>query len=196
MYRKAGIIVGVVLIVVALAVVMITNGVRMKEANEPDDVVVEQPVDTSSGDSSVDNSGSNTSDSNSSSDNTSSDEQTIAPIVQTPVKVVEEKNEYFEYNESNLKDLDVSEDITEVMVVSSKKVVLFNPANSDSYQFVHACEFLTSSNLKLTYYISSSTYDSVEIGEQLRVTYRVYTNANDLDMPVIVKVDRLNNSNT
>ena len=45
MYRKAGIIVGIVLIVVALAVVMITNGVRMKEANEP--VVVEQPEDTS-----------------------------------------------------------------------------------------------------------------------------------------------------
>ena len=185
MYRKAGIIVGIVLIVVALAVVMITNGVRMKEANEP--VVVEQPEDTSS-------TGNDVSTDNSNENSDTSTGQTTAPVIQTPVKVVEEKNEYLEYNESNLKDLKVSEDITEVMVVSSKKVVLFNPANSDSYQFVHACEFLTSSNLKLTYYISSSTYDSVEIGEQLRVTYRVYTNANKLDMPVIVKVDRLNNS--
>ena len=54
---------------------------------------------------------------------------------------------------------------------------------------------ITSSNLKLSYFISSGTYDSVEIGEQLRVTYKVYTNANNLDMPVIVKVDRLNSNN-
>ena len=100
--------------------------------------------------------------------------------------LADSKNVYLEYNDSKLKDLRVSEEITEVMVVSSKKVVLLDPANLQDYQFVHACEFLTSSNHRLTYFISSSTYDSIEIGEQLQVTYKVYTNANKLDMPVIV----------
>ena len=195
MYRKAGIIVGLILVGIALAVVMITNGVRMKASEEP-------PVDTSveateSGDSNTSSQTETSTQSGVSEDNESSGEtvttQPTTPVVSTPVK--EDRNIYLEYNEGNLKDLKVSDEITEVMVVSSKKVVLLDSANSDSYQFVHACEFLTSSNLKLSYFISSSTYDSVEIGEQLRVTYKVYTNANDLDMPVIVKVDRLNSNN-
>ena len=196
MYRKAGIIVGLILVGIALAVVMITNGVRMKASEEP-------PVDTSveateSGDSNTSSSQTGTSTQSDVSENNESSGETVTtqpttPVVSTPVK--EDRNIYLEYNEGNLKDLKVSDEITEVMVVSSKKVVLLDPTNSDSYQFVHACEFLTSSNLKLSYFISSSTYDSVEIGEQLRVTYKVYTNANDLDMPVIVKVDRLNSNN-
>lgn len=196
MYRKAGIIVGLILVGIALAVVMITNGVRMKASEEP-------PVDTSveateSGDSNTSSSQTETSTQSGVSENNESSGETVTtqpttPVVSTPIK--EDRNIYLEYNEGNLKDLKVSDEITEVMVVSSKKVVLLDPANSDSYQFVHACEFLTSSNLKLSYFISSGTYDSVEIGEQLRVTYKVYTNAKGLDMPVIVKVDRLNSNN-
>ena len=122
MYRKAGIIVGLILVGIALAVVMITNGVRMKASEEP-------PVDTSveateSGDSNTSSQTETSTQSGVSEDNESSGEtvttQPTTPVVSTPVK--EDRNIYLEYNEGNLKDLKVSDEITEVMVVSSKRL--------------------------------------------------------------------------
>lgn len=79
----------------------------------------------------------------------------------------------------------------EVMVVKNKRVILLdgNPNSTTSKQIAYSLDLLTADNQPLTHFVGKTIYDSFSVGNQLKVTYEVYKNVNNIKFPSIISVE-------
>jgi hypothetical protein len=83
----------------------------------------------------------------------------------------------------------------EIMTVSAKKVILFD---SDAVSGSKAGKQLTygltllgdDPNFRLTAYVNKEAYDSVEVGDRLTVEYEIYANSNNVKLPLIKSIKK------
>lgn len=184
---KKGLIVTIFTVIIALVILIISNFIanvrenkELEEHNEPTQKeVIETPVPTTVAEakdvevtsSPQVNSGSETTTNKNTSDNA---------------------NTYSVFNESDLATLEEKSSDTEVMVVASKHIVLLSDNKNDSKQLMYAIDMFTSRGNSLSYYVSQSVYDSVNVGSKLNVEYTIYTNTNNIELPIINKVTQIN----
>lgn len=199
-YKKAGIILAVTALVIALIVIgvanRISNGEKIKEQEEinsnvsvtvqPENNVVTDTESKSSTEGKVGAKTDGVIDESNNSSNT-----TQAPVEQAPTEqtVV---NTFSSFSEKELLSLVPGQDITEVMLVANKGVVLLSDNKKNERQIMHALDLFTTQGNTLHYYVSQSVYDSVEVGTKLNVTYSIYTNDNKIEFPVIKNIAVVN----
>lgn len=103
-------------------------------------------------------------------------------------EIKEVSNTFEVFAEKDLDTLSKGTSMNEVMVIASKYVVLLSDNKKDNKQLMYVIDLFTSSGDCLSYYVSQSVYNSVEIGDKLKVGYCVYKNSNKVEFPVIESV--------
>lgn len=184
MFKKAGIVVGVLIISVALGLNWFfgkddkkvseidINHAQAEENKEPVKVpVVQQPVEQPS---------------------------TIVeqPVVQTLPPVVQ-NNPLQPQTKTSLSEVDLTQlgspvkQDTEVVIISKKRVILLDstPNSTTGKQLAYSLDLITGENTQLNHFVSATTYEAFNVGDKLKLTYNVYVNANGVEFPTIMSVE-------
>ncbi|MNV37154.1 hypothetical protein D3C71_1286630 [compost metagenome] len=137
---------------------------------------------------------------------------TPTPVVTTPppAQIQEGKEGYVstegvvskkifkEVDENSLGD--PANTVKEVMVVAKKKVVLmdsnaFNVGedyNKEGKQLYYVVDVgALSGTTKLSLYLNYSAYSSLNIGDKLSVTYKLYKNKSQIEFPLVISTEKL-----
>lgn len=176
--KKAGTIVGVLVILLALGIYWWADG-KEKSKTEQKPVTTQQVQDNSK------------------------QQQNNEQQVQQPVSQQNNNQNQQTTIETNPQvtptytEVDVSQLGTphttkeEVMVVSNKRVILLdgNPNSTSSKQIAYSLDLMTADKQPLTHFVGKSVYDSFSVGNQLKVTYEVYKNVNNIKFPSIISVE-------
>jgi hypothetical protein len=114
----------------------------------------------------------------------------VQPVVQPVIQPVIQKHVFTELDESDLGSPIITR--TEVMVVSSKKIILIdsNFGEKTDKQLVYCVDLLYGDGV-LSFYLNGSSYKSLTVGNKLKVDYEVYKNNNGVSFPVIVSVETI-----
>lgn len=84
----------------------------------------------------------------------------------------------------------------EVMVVTNRKVTLLDynagTGTTDGKQLSYSLTLLSADNSRtLTAFMNASAFSGIAVGERLTVTYHIYKNANGVEFPLIVSIEKL-----
>lgn len=186
MFKKAGIIVGVLIIILALVLNWMFNGEDKKEINpnkattEISNAPAPQPTAT------VPN-------------NTQQQVVTTQPVVNQPVQQVGtgQPVQQITTTTTTISEVDITQlgestnEETEVVLISKKAVILLdaNPNSNDGKQLAYSLELITGSNAKLQHYVSATVYEAFAVGDKLKLTYNVYKNTNGVVFNTIKSVE-------
>lgn len=115
--------------------------------------------------------------------------ETQPTVVETPTLPVEEQKQVF----SILDEGDLGEPLitrTEIMVVSKKKVVLMDSAfgTDGGKQLLYAVDLMYGEGL-MTLYLNGVVYTTLNVGDKLQVDYKVFKNDKGVSFPTITSVD-------
>lgn len=194
MFKKAGIIVGVVIIVVALALNFFFN-----RDKEPKDGVADNGT--------IDNIN----------QIPTQQESIQQPVVQEPVEQPKKEQPTKNSNPKESSDLDISKPTdtkttgtqvltvdegqlgeairteTEIVILSKKRVILLdsNTNSTSGMQIVYSLDLITSNNISLSHMVSGGTYEAFEVGDKLKLTYSVYKNVNGVDFYAIDSLEQV-----
>lgn len=187
--KKAGIVVGVTIIILAVALYWVVG--NMKKDRAEGTTPSAQTLTNSKQTENKANTGGNKPDTT-----TQSNSVTTAPTQQsgntttTPVQPITpvQKQVFKELDESELGNPITVR--TEIMVVSSKKIILMdsNFGENNGKQLVY-CVDLIYGDGTLNFYLNGTTYQNLKVGDKLKVDYQVYKNNQGVSFPVIMSVD-------
>lgn len=184
MYKKAGLIIGVLIILVALGLNWFFN----KDGKEVSEIDIKQP------------------------NQTKVEEPVKQPVVQQPIEqpqqvvqqpVVETTPQQVQNEpqqvatKSSLTEVDLTQlgnpvkEETEVVIISKKRVILLDssPNSSSNKQLAYSLDLITGSNNQLNHFVSANTYEAFNVGDKLKLTYNVYRNVNGVEFPTIKSVE-------
>lgn len=201
MQKRHGIVVGVTILIVALAITMISSMLKKKE-----EVKDKQPPLSVSQDNGSTTNGGNVKPSNTNSSSNSSEE--VSNKGGNPVVVEDDVTKpganTNSNNSSNTSDntsvFEVSEDIVanptdvlnEIMLVSSKKVMLLDlDVNSnENKQMVYVIDMLSADGKKVSLYVNGVVYDDLKVGDTLNIHYNKYVNKNGVEIPLVLQATK------
>jgi hypothetical protein len=186
LFKKAGIVVGVTIILIACSLywwVGTMDKPKVGETTSPTEVVQKEPKPVKPDKEVVPE---------------KKPEPTISAVTQPtvveplPTTPIEGQSQVF----SILDDSDLGEPLitrTEIMVVSNKKVVLMdsNYGTEKGKQLVYAVDLIYGEGL-LTLYLNGVMYESLTVGDKLKVQYDVFKNDSGVSFPTITSVDLAN----
>ena len=184
MHKKAGIIIGVAIIFVALGLnwffnkdskevseIDINSSNQQEKAEPEKEPVVQQVIEEP--------------------------QQTVVqPVVQTPQQPVQNteqqvatQNSLTEVNLSQLGE-PIKEE-TEVVIISKKRVILLDstPNSNGTKQLAYSLDLIAGNNNQLNHFVSAITYDAFNVGDKLKLTYNVYKNVNGVEFITIKSVE-------
>lgn len=183
--KKAGIIVGCVIIVLAIAIWwvanMITSSGGSKKVTKPTptpqpSVVVVSPSPTVS------------------SEPVASKE----PVIVVEPERVEDVKPVIESHTTSITEIDettLGANVLrkEVGVIASKKLLLISNEINGVWtnQLQYVVEVLNTNSEKISLYLTESAYTSLEVGDKVLLSYKVFTNDAGIDFYVVVEADIL-----
>lgn len=185
MFKKAGIVVGIIIFLLAGVIYWFVGNMEKQDAEgiknpsasfvEKEKPVVETEVEKQEPQEPVQTENPQT--------QPNQDNQPIPPV-----QVVEQKQVFIEIDESALGNPIITR--TEVMVVAKKKIVVMdsNYGQNDGKQMVYSLELLSGEE-KISFFLNGVAYDSINVGDKLKVDYNVYKNNNGVSFPIIRNVE-------
>lgn len=187
--KKAGIIIGVVVVLIAVALFGISQVIENKNAvklNNPSEVINEVDVN-------------NDKEHKNQNDNKSKEPQVVKPVESVrPLETVTEKtvektvSAVSTINKNTLGEVFLEKE--EIVVISAKRLVLVDEEyGSKSGKMLTYCfDVLTNDNTKLVLFMTAKSYENYNIGDKLMVRYDIYKNINDVIFPVVLSVSSVN----
>lgn len=184
MFKKAGIIVGVLIILLALGLNWFfgkdTKKVSEIDINQPNEQVIQEPVIESVVQQPV----------------TPPEVIEEQPVVQTP-QVPVNNTVHQQQTPTSMSEVDLTQlgnpikEETEVVIISKKRVILLDssPSSTTNKQLAYSLDLITGKNTQLNHFVSSTTYDAFNVGDKLKLTYNVYVNDNGVEFPTIMSVE-------
>lgn len=206
MYKKAGIVIGIVFVVIAIVIYRIgssKNGDNEVAVKVPETTTVVSQVHEEVQKPAVKDDPPVTVDTTIVSSNSGTSDSTNTQPVQTPIKDVNtvEVHGYTKPVEKETKITEVEPEglgkhggvKEEVMRVSKKSLLLLDRGvgTDTDKQLIYTLDVTGTSNNVLTLYLNKKAYDGVVVGEQLVVRYVLYTNSSGVKFPVIVTTEKL-----
>ena len=187
MYKKAGIVIGIVVVLLTIAIVIGVNHMS-KEKVKTNKNVSNTNVANSSGNNSnkqviivseKDIGGV-------SKDNISKDDL-IKNTSET--KSSRSNKTFIEIDEDSLGDYESQEEI--VLVSKKKLVVLDNNSNKGYKQLSYCIDLILNDGTVLSYFVPLTSYESIIVGDKVKVIYNIYKNDNGTKFPTILSVSRV-----
>lgn len=182
MFKKAGIVVGVTIILLACGIFWFVNNMDKEGAEgNPAPSVQEKPnqqkVVTEQTNQSTQQPANQTG-------STGSNQQV------QPQPSVEQKQVFSILDESELGNPFITR--SEVMVVAKKKLVLMdsNFGEDTDKQLVYAVDLLYGDKT-MTLYLNGVAYKSLKVGDKLKVDYSIYKNDKGVEFPIINSVEQV-----
>ncbi|MNP20368.1 hypothetical protein D3C76_1129370 [compost metagenome] len=82
-------------------------------------------------------------------------------------------------------------ELDEVMIISKKKIVLLDGTTIANGTQLAYCVDLTSNstNQTLSLYTNGVVYDSLKIGDKLKIKYSLYKNDSNVEFPIIISAE-------
>lgn len=195
MQKKHGIIVGVTILIVALAITIISSMLNKKEKVEDMD---KQPSLSVSQDAGSTNSGEVKP--NNSSNKVEVNNEVNNVVEEDVTKPVEGVNSNNADVGSSTSIFEVAEDIVsnptevlnEIMLVSSKKVLLLDlDVNSNTNkQMVYVIDMLSADGKKVSLYVNGVVYEDIKVGDTLNIHYNKYVNKNGVEIPLVLQATK------
>ena len=197
MYKRAAIILTVVILIITLLVFFIIGKVNKNQENLDDPSVnnseVVQIEDNEETQNTQNDKVSNTENTEEveNINNTESDSN-VSENVNNPqiVEVVKEVSSVKTIDESALSELE-SSDVDEVIVRIENKRLIMIDEDTDNYtgkMLSYCFDTTTPNGDKLTLFMMKSAYDSYHVGDKLNVVYQVYKNDVGSEFPVVLSV--------
>ena len=197
MYKRAAIILTVVILIITLLVFFIIGKVNKNKENLDDPSVnnseVVQIEDNEETQNTQNDKVSNTENTEEveNTNNTESDDNN-SENVNNPqiVEVVKEVSSVKTIDESALSELE-SSDVDEVIVRIENKRLIMIDEDTDNYtgkMLSYCFDTTTPNGDKLTLFMMKSAYDSYHVGDKLNVVYQVYKNDVGSEFPVVLSV--------
>lgn len=176
--KKAGIIVGAILIIISISIFYLTKNIDRKENLQGKTIKNETKI-KGSNINDVENKN-NINKNKKNKENVINNEDINQSLIQTS-SIKEISNDILKY---------FNNPRTEIMIVSKKKLMLadLNKSEKDEKQILFVMELLNSNNEKISLYVNQNVYNTMEIGNKLNVTYNTYTNTNGIKIPFICEV--------
>lgn len=169
--KKAGIIVGITIVILALVIYWIATAVRSdREAGG----IGDPPASfVSEGQQVVQTSGQPSSSTN----NTGSNKN--------------EEKVFMYFDDKSLGD--PKDTKNEIMVVSKKKIVLMDAARGtrEGKQLVYCVDLFGSDSEQISLYLNQTAYNSLDIGDKVRVKYLVYENNVGTKFPAVISAEKV-----
>lgn len=204
MQKRHGIIVGVTILIVALAITMVSSMLKKKEG-----VKDKQPSLSVSQDKGSTSDGGNvkpsTTDNSSNSNVTQSNGGNTVVLEEDVTKPGANTNSNNSSNVGTTGIFEVSEDvianptdvINEIMLVSSKKVMLLDlDVNSNANkQMVYVVDMLSADGKKVSLYVNGVVYDDLKVGDTLNIHYNKYVNKNGVEIPLVLQATKTTSTN-
>jgi hypothetical protein len=176
--KRAGIIVGVFLLILAIGIFFIVNR-EPKKANEisEEKTVTEEPVE----------------------EKTPIKKEKEEPKVIVEEKIVEvEVEKEVEVKVSEIKEIDENKLETptrkeEIVFLSKKRLLLLDEAPKENHSKNLAYNFIlvTSDNKEIKLFVTGVVYEQFEIGDKLKIEYDLFENSNNVEFPVIYRATKL-----
>jgi hypothetical protein len=184
--RKAGIILGVVFIIVAIVVLVIGNRVTMNKGDVSENPVVEQE------EIKREEKKDNIADDNEKVEETEDEnkpviEQNLQPVVKEVVTQVIDKDNT-SVKTINSTALGDSSEIKEVIsVISNKRILLIDEQvdAKDRKMLTYVFDVMTPDNSKMVVFVTKSVYDSFNVNDRLKVNYVTYKNDIGVEFPLV-----------
>lgn len=197
MYKRAAIILTVVILIITLLVFFIIGKVNKNQENLDDPSVnnsevvqIEDNEETQNTQNDKVSSTENTEEventNNTESDGNDSENINNPQIVE----VVKEVSSVKTIDESALSELE-SSDVDEVIVRIENKRLIMIDEDTDNYtgkMLSYCFDTTTPNGDKLTLFMMKSAYDSYHVGDKLNVVYQVYKNDVGSEFPVVLSV--------
>lgn len=198
MQKKHGIIVGVTILIVALSITLISSAIKQKGGVEKQPPLAASEIDnstTSNGDSVKPDKGSIGSDTvqgsqNNSGGNTGVDVTEPGVVTNNGTTTNIDNNSIFEVAEDIV--LNPTSEVNEVMLVSSKKIMLIDMAvnSKDNKQMVYVIDMLTADSKKVSLYVNGVVYNDINVGDTLNIQYNKYVNKNGVEIPLVIQATK------
>lgn len=200
MYKRAAIILTVVILIITLLVFFIIGKVNKNQENLDDPSVNNSEVvqiedneetqntqnDKVSNTENIENTEEVENTNNTESDGNDSENVNNPQIVE----VVKEVSSVKTIDESALSELE-SSDVDEVIVRIENKRLIMIDEDTDNYtgkMLSYCFDTTTPNGDKLTLFMMKSAYDSYHVGDKLNVVYQVYKNDVGSEFPVVLSV--------
>lgn len=184
--RKAGIILGIVFIIVAIVVLIIGNKVTMDKGNVSENPVVEQEEIKNE-----DKKGNITDDDEKIEEKEEENkpvlEQNLQPAVKEVVTQVIDKDNT-SVKTINSTALGDSSEIKEVIsVISNKRILLIDEQidAKDRKMLTYVFDVMTPDNSKMVVFVTKSVYDTFNVNDRLKVNYVTYKNDIGVEFPLV-----------
>lgn len=202
--KKAGIVVGTTLIVLAVVIFWLSKSLGGSETGGEDSPPVSSVVETNQGDNLVGEQPTGGAPSNSngvenSGVTTDGQQANPEPVVEpahsdTPVdrEPTPPSKTFLELDESQLGEPSLTK--TEIMVVADKRVVLLDGSvgTKENKQLVYSVGLLDSTNnTKFSLYLNKGAYDILSIGDKVKVEYLLYTNDIGTEFPAVITAEKV-----
>lgn len=200
MYKRAAIILTVVILIITLLVFFIIGKVNKNQENLDDPSVNNSEVvpieDNEETQNTQNDEVSNTEnteevENTNNTNNTESDGNDSENVNnQQIVEVVKEVSSVKTIDESALSELE-SSDVDEVIVRIENKRLIMIDEDTDNYtgkMLSYCFDTTTPNGDKLTLFMMKSAYDSYHVGDKLNVVYQVYKNDVGSEFPVVLSV--------
>lgn len=83
---------------------------------------------------------------------------------------------------------------SEIVVISKKRVILLdaNPNSVEGKQLAYSLELITSNNKHLNHFVPATTFNAFNVGDRLKLTYNIYRNKNGVEFTTIISVELAN----
>lgn len=83
---------------------------------------------------------------------------------------------------------------SEIVVISKKRVILLdaNPNSVEGKQLAYSLELITSNNKHLNHFVPAITFNAFNVGDRLKLTYNIYRNKNGVEFTTIISVELAN----
>jgi hypothetical protein len=184
--RKAGIILGIVFIIVAIVVLIIGNKVTRDKGNVSENPVVEQEEIKNE-----DKKGNITDDDEKIEEKEEENkpvlEQNLQPAVKEVVTQVIDKDNT-SVKTINSTALGDSSEIKEVIsVISNKRILLIDEQidAKDRKMLTYVFDVMTPDNSKMVVFVTKSVYDTFNVNDRLKVNYVTYKNDIGVEFPLV-----------
>lgn len=187
--KKAGIIIGVVFIIVAIIILVVGNKITMKTDEEVTNTSIEQKL--------VENEEKEIKDENKTENKTENKEevevdkpiveQNIQPVVKEVVtQVVDKDNTSVKTINANALN-NPSETKEVIAVISNKRILLIDEQVDamDRKMLTYVFDVMTPDNSKMVVFVTKSVYDSYNVNDRLKVNFVTYKNDVGVEFPLV-----------
>lgn len=183
--KKAGIIIGVVFIIVAIIILVVGNKITMKTDEEVTNTPIEQEL--------VENEEKETKDENKTENKEEVEvdkpivEQNIQPVVKEVVtQVVDKDNTSVKTINANALN-NPSETKEVIAVISNKRILLIDEQVDamDRKMLTYVFDVMTPDNSKMVVFVTKSVYDSYNVNDRLKVNFVTYKNDVGVEFPLV-----------